>query len=221
MYTYTGYNIYMVQSPYFYSPCWFPFVPFLCPLYLLGTLLAVTGSVHLVLRLLVNWPPLSQPFPFPPHSKFPVPRLNICALLRRLQESSFSCPEHCELISYSELMASVLFVGLLWSGESDMWVGTEHTVRPAADLCTVLIIWLVDSCHLHIPRPRLTAGKKQSYSNSATSRLRKYSIYLSTDRKFGSYVKYIISYQTIPYLNLNSVICLFDGGLIYMKTCLT
>jgi hypothetical protein len=29
-------------------------LPFLTPLYLLGTLLAVTGSVHLGLRLLVN-----------------------------------------------------------------------------------------------------------------------------------------------------------------------
>ena len=30
------------------------YLPFLTPLYLLGTLLAVTGSVHLGLRLLVN-----------------------------------------------------------------------------------------------------------------------------------------------------------------------
>ncbi len=45
----------------FISPCWFPFVPPLTPFYLLGTLLAVTGSVHLGLRLLINWPPLSQP----------------------------------------------------------------------------------------------------------------------------------------------------------------
>ncbi len=46
----------------FISPCRFPFVSPLPPPYLLGTLLAVTGSVHLGLRLLVNWPPLSQPF---------------------------------------------------------------------------------------------------------------------------------------------------------------
>jgi hypothetical protein len=32
----------------------FPLSPLLAPLYLLGTLLAVTGSVHLGLRLLVN-----------------------------------------------------------------------------------------------------------------------------------------------------------------------
>ncbi len=40
----------------------------------LETLLAVTGSVHLGLRLLVNWPPLSQPFPQflpPPKSQNP------------------------------------------------------------------------------------------------------------------------------------------------------
>ncbi len=58
--------IYTWRNPLvFYSPCWIPFVPFLCSLYLLRTLLAVTGSVHLGLRLLVNWPPLSQPFPTP------------------------------------------------------------------------------------------------------------------------------------------------------------
>jgi hypothetical protein len=33
--------------------------------HLLGTLLAVTGSIHLGLRLLVNRPPLSQPSPQP------------------------------------------------------------------------------------------------------------------------------------------------------------
>ncbi len=35
-------------------PLCFLLLPFLTPLYLLGTLLAVTGSVHLVSRLLVN-----------------------------------------------------------------------------------------------------------------------------------------------------------------------
>jgi hypothetical protein len=51
-----------------------PLLPFPTPLNLLGTLLAVTGSVHLGLRLLVNWPPLSQPFPQslpPPNSQKP------------------------------------------------------------------------------------------------------------------------------------------------------
>jgi hypothetical protein len=40
-----------------------PFCSPFNPFYLLGTLLAVTGSVHLGLRLLANWPPLSQPSP--------------------------------------------------------------------------------------------------------------------------------------------------------------
>ncbi len=65
----------MVHSPcFFISPCWSPLLPSLTPFYLLGTLLAVTGSVHLGLRLLVNWPPLSQPFPQtlpPPTSQNP------------------------------------------------------------------------------------------------------------------------------------------------------
>jgi hypothetical protein len=53
MYTYTGYNVYGAV-PLLLLPLLNPFCPFLCPLYLLGTLLAVTGSVHLGLRLLVN-----------------------------------------------------------------------------------------------------------------------------------------------------------------------
>jgi hypothetical protein len=63
------------------SPCSFipladsPLLPSLIPFTYLETLLAVTGSVHLGLRLLVNWPPFPQPFPIPLHSKFPVPRL--------------------------------------------------------------------------------------------------------------------------------------------------
>ncbi len=60
IYTDTDYNVqlYTAHYPCFYLPllalpC-LPFVPFLTPFYLLGTLLAVTGSVHLGLRLLVN-----------------------------------------------------------------------------------------------------------------------------------------------------------------------
>ncbi len=45
-----------------------PLSPLCTPFYLLGTLLAVTGFVHLSLRLLVNWPPLFHPSPKPsPH----------------------------------------------------------------------------------------------------------------------------------------------------------
>jgi hypothetical protein len=49
-----------------------PFLPLCTPFYLLGTLLAVTGIVHLGLRLLVNWPPLSYPSPRP--SPLQIPR---------------------------------------------------------------------------------------------------------------------------------------------------
>ncbi len=70
--TRTQITIYMAHSPcFFFSPCWFSFVSLCSPFtlfYLLGTLLAVTGSVHLGLRLLVNWPPLSQPSPQTPPS---------------------------------------------------------------------------------------------------------------------------------------------------------
>jgi hypothetical protein len=60
MYTDTDYNaqLYTAHSPCFYLPMLIPiclpFAPLLTPSYLLGTLLAVTGSIHLGLRLLVN-----------------------------------------------------------------------------------------------------------------------------------------------------------------------
>jgi hypothetical protein len=63
-YTQTQITIYMAHSPCFLSPLASSLLlPFPTPSYLLGTLLAVTGSVHVGLRLLVNWPPLSQPSP--------------------------------------------------------------------------------------------------------------------------------------------------------------
>jgi hypothetical protein len=57
MYTDTDYNIqlYTAHSPYFYFPLPTPLcLPFSPPFYLLGTLLDVTGSIHLGLRLLVH-----------------------------------------------------------------------------------------------------------------------------------------------------------------------
>jgi hypothetical protein len=54
MYTNTDYNIHgafpLLSSPLADSLL----LPFSTPFYLLGTLLAVTGSIHLGLRLLVN-----------------------------------------------------------------------------------------------------------------------------------------------------------------------
>jgi hypothetical protein len=48
----------MTYSPCFFSPCWFPLCsPFRSHSTYLETLLAVTGSIHLGLWLLVNWPP--------------------------------------------------------------------------------------------------------------------------------------------------------------------
>jgi hypothetical protein len=57
MYTHTSYNIqlYMEHFPLLLPPlASSPFLPLCTPFYLLGTLLAVTGIVHLGLRLLVN-----------------------------------------------------------------------------------------------------------------------------------------------------------------------
>jgi hypothetical protein len=54
IYRSTDYNIHGTFLLPFYLPLLFPFAPLSTPFYLLGTLLAVTGSVHLGLRLLVN-----------------------------------------------------------------------------------------------------------------------------------------------------------------------
>jgi hypothetical protein len=58
MYMNTDYNIHGAFPLLFSSPLadcpLSPLAPLLTPFYLLGTLLAVTGSVHLGLRLLVN-----------------------------------------------------------------------------------------------------------------------------------------------------------------------
>ncbi len=62
----------MAHSPCFYFPLPIPLSPSLYPFYLLGTLLAVTGIVHLGLRLFVNWPPLDPPLTQP--SPFQIPR---------------------------------------------------------------------------------------------------------------------------------------------------
>ncbi len=68
-----------------------PLSPLCISFYLLGTLLAVTGIVHLGLRLLVNCPHLPHPSPSPPlPSKFPEPQLP-SASLRRPREYSGSC----------------------------------------------------------------------------------------------------------------------------------
>ncbi len=70
--------MYMAHSPCLtVSPCWFPLLPF----HLLRTLLAVTGSVHLGLRLLVNWPPLSQPSSQP--SPLQIPRTQVTQRLTK------------------------------------------------------------------------------------------------------------------------------------------
>jgi hypothetical protein len=67
--------IYMAQFPLFFSPlASSPFAPPLCPLLLTWHSPAVTGIVHLSLRLLVNWPHSPHPSPnYPTPSKFPTP----------------------------------------------------------------------------------------------------------------------------------------------------
>jgi hypothetical protein len=68
-------HIYMAQFPLLSSPlAGSPFAPPLCPLLLTWLPPAVTGIVHLSLRLLVNWPHLPHPSPnYPTPSKIPNP----------------------------------------------------------------------------------------------------------------------------------------------------
>jgi hypothetical protein len=70
----------MAHFPWlFLSPCWFPFVSPLYPLLLTWHPPAVTGIVHLRLRLLVNWPhlptlhPTVPPFPNSQNPNCPAP----------------------------------------------------------------------------------------------------------------------------------------------------
>ncbi len=58
----------MAQFPWLSpSHCRFPLVSPLCPLLLTWHPPAVTGIVHLPLRLLVNWPRFAPPFTHPTH----------------------------------------------------------------------------------------------------------------------------------------------------------
>ncbi len=113
MYPYTDYDIHGAIPLLFISPCWFPFAPLSSPLYLLGTLLAVTGSVHLGLRLLVDWPPLSQPFPDPSPLQIPstqfTKRLTMTTSRIRLLLSGTICT--CILESL-KMTAEVKFINI-------------------------------------------------------------------------------------------------------------
>ncbi len=76
----TWLHIYMAHSPCFPSTLasspLSPFASPLCPLLLTWHPPAVTGMVHLPLRLLVNWPRLPHPSPnWPTLTKFPEPHL--------------------------------------------------------------------------------------------------------------------------------------------------
>ncbi len=103
MYTYTGYNIYMAHSPCFLSSLADSLLPsLLVPFTYLETLLAVTGSVHLGLRLLINWPPLSQPFPTP--SPLQIPSAQVTKRLTKMTSR----------------------IRLLLSGTALLYTSTEH-----------------------------------------------------------------------------------------------
>ncbi len=85
---------YMWRFPLLFTfLCRFPFAPLSVPFYLLGTLLAATGSVHPVPRLLVNWSLHLHPSPFrnPDPLGFPPDK---CAPLLRRHRNTGSQVQH-------------------------------------------------------------------------------------------------------------------------------
>ncbi len=67
----------MAQFPCFFIPLAESLLsPFFVFFTYLETFLSVTGSVHLGPRLLVNWPPLPQPFPIPSPLQIPSTQVN-------------------------------------------------------------------------------------------------------------------------------------------------
>jgi hypothetical protein len=92
IHTRTQVTIYMAHFPLLFTlPLPIPLFLSLCiPFYLLGTLLAATGIVHLGLRLLVSWPPLSHPTPKP--SPLQIPRTTTAQRLTKTTSGIFRLP---------------------------------------------------------------------------------------------------------------------------------
>ncbi len=127
----------MAQFPsLFYSLCWLPFVPPLCPLLLTWHPPAVTGIVHLSLRLLVNWPHLPHPSPnCPTPSKFPEPQLP-SAKQRRPREYSGSCyPEQLICIRCD---AEKRMFDMYW-----VWCWVNNAIDMYQVWCWVKNVWSV------------------------------------------------------------------------------
>jgi hypothetical protein len=140
--TQTQITIYMAHSPCFLSPlAGSLLLPLPTPFYLLGTLLAMTGSVHHGLRLLVNWPPLSQPFP--QSLPLQIPRTQVTqsltkTTLRRIWRllSGTICYRHCD--------PSYLYLEYLYPHTVIQTVDIEYTkcgqalsvcVQPVPSIC--------------------------------------------------------------------------------------
>jgi hypothetical protein len=77
LYTNIQVTIYMAQSPCLLFPLLIPFVPFLVPLLTWKPSLLWQNPSTLVSDYSQTDLPFLNPFPFPLHSKFPVPRLNM------------------------------------------------------------------------------------------------------------------------------------------------
>ncbi len=91
MYMYTDWQHNYGAIPLLCSPCWYPVNFPSIPFYLLGNPpLAWCDPVHLGPRLLVNWPPPSHPLPIPSPFQIPNTSGQLCALLRRHRDPSFS-----------------------------------------------------------------------------------------------------------------------------------
>ncbi len=149
----------MAQSPCFLSPLADSLLlPLLVPFTYLETLLTVIGSVHLGLRLLVNWPPLSQPFPIPYPIQIPRTQVTKCltkttSRIRLLLSGTFSiCLGHSNVSlatvihqcfgTWRGMIRDKIYC-LYWrvqnyeerGGKSERWDGWGGEVRKLLKLC--------------------------------------------------------------------------------------
>ncbi len=129
--------LYVAQSLAFYLPLLIPFLlPITNPFTYMETLLDVTGSVHLGPRLLVNWPPLSQPLPNPSPLQIPrspdIKRLTMTTSRTRLLLSGTIMLQHRNtgwyilyICSLGEETLKRLLHNMRWESASEMCISMD------------------------------------------------------------------------------------------------
>ncbi len=118
--------MYMADS----LPPLLPLLPLFPLIHLLGTLLAVIGSVHLVSRLLVNWPFVPLFSPCGPQPKVPTPRGFPDPNMHLIRTTLRTQPQRSltvKMIFDNVVFIVFILVGLGWvicQGQSKEWLYT-------------------------------------------------------------------------------------------------